>query len=74
MVVECLFLEAGARCLRLLEENVLGRVGAGRRMGFGELMMRWRGREVDIVMTVEVGVLEVEGRAAGSFRRGLVVG
>lgn len=73
-VVECLFLEAGAHCLRLLGGNVLGRVGAARRMGFGELMMWWRGRKVDIVMTAEAGVLEVEGRAAESFPRGLVVG
>lgn len=73
-VAECLFLEAGAHCLRLLGGNVLGMVGAVRRMGFGELMMWWRGRKVDIVMTAEAGVLEVEGRAAESFRRGLLVG
>lgn len=73
-VAECLFLEAGAHCLRLLGGNVLGRVGAARMMGFEELMMWWRGRKVDIVITAEAGVLEVEGRAAESFRRELVVG
>lgn len=73
-VAECLFLEAEAHCLRLIGRYVLGRFGASGRMGFGELMMRWSGREVDIVMTVEAGDLEVEGRAAWSFRHGLVVG
>lgn len=73
-VAECLFLEAGAHCLRLLGENVLGRVEAARMMGFEELMMWWRGRKVEIVITAEAGVLEVEGRAAESFRRELVAG
>lgn len=34
--------------------------------------MRWRGQGVDIVMIVWAGVLGVEERDAGSFRRRLV--